>query len=343
MEELNTNPSADTPHAAPASSGELGQHEATARIEGLLDLGAHEDHADDNESDTDYSESDSAPEETPASAHEDDDTDPARVEPVIEPPKSWSKEEQAQFAELPSELRATIARRESERDTAISRKMNEVAEERKAVQAQVQQTAQVQQNYANTINQLLTMTVPELQQLESANWQKLATDDPAEYVRLSAVRDGLRQRVNFMTQQVQQAQAQQQQQMLQHHQAALTDQYNVLLDTVPEYRDPVKAKALVQDVSSVMSNYGFTQDEVGAVGDARVVRVMTRLAQLERQEQARTSAQAKKGGAPAPRFMTPNAAASHDDNQKSKIANQYAKLKKTGNPRDAALLLENII
>jgi hypothetical protein len=46
----------------------------------------------------------------------------------IEAPRSWSKHEQLMFATLPAEIRATISRREKERETVMRRAQNEAAE-----------------------------------------------------------------------------------------------------------------------------------------------------------------------------------------------------------------------
>ena len=48
-----------------------------------------------------------------------------------EPPRSWSKDEKAEWALLPPAIREIVARRETERDTSIRRKQNAIAEERK--------------------------------------------------------------------------------------------------------------------------------------------------------------------------------------------------------------------
>ena len=45
-----------------------------------------------------------------------------------EPPRSWSKDEKAEWALLPPSIRDTIARRERERDTALRRLQNKTSE-----------------------------------------------------------------------------------------------------------------------------------------------------------------------------------------------------------------------
>jgi hypothetical protein len=55
------------------------------------------------------------------------------LEQVIktEPPRSWRAEEKAEFAMLPPDVRAAIARRESDRDKALRQAQQRLADERK--------------------------------------------------------------------------------------------------------------------------------------------------------------------------------------------------------------------
>lgn len=331
------------------------------RIEGLLDvsgamLPAQQvendatpvDESDDDESYTpqlshdEDGDVDTAQEETPASQDDVDDTETVE-QPSIEPPTSWTTDEKKLFATLPPDVQSTIARRETERDNATNQRMQQIAEQRKAIQADVERANQAQVTYANTLNQLLSMSLPELVEIENTDWVALAATDRDEFNRRQAVERTLRQRVNFMQQQQQQVQQAQQQQMFAHHQEHLARQYEVLTEQIPEFREPEKAKALVSNIASTMQTFGFAPEEIGAVADARVVRVMARLAQLEAREAARKSAMAKKGGQPAPRMLPSTAAPSRDDNQKKKVVEQFARLKRTGSPSDATKLLEQIL
>jgi hypothetical protein len=327
---------------------------AALHIERLLDLGDDDDAqpaavAVDNESaDTPSDEEvevDAAPDDEPASQDEDDgqdETDDGKHLP-IEPPTSWNASDKAKFKELPLDLQQVVARREGERDKAIQTRMNQLADERKAIEAHVQQANQAQTQYANTLNQLLTLTIPELQEIEQTDWLKLSQTDPAECVRRQAVQMTLRQRVGFMQQQIQAAQQAQNAQQQQQQQARLADQYQQLVSALPEFAEPAKAKVIVSDIAKAMEPYGFSQEELGSVADARIVKVLHRLTQLEKAEAARKSAVAKKGATPAPKMMPANAAPVRDRNPNRKIAEQFAQLRKSGSGKDAARLIENIL
>jgi hypothetical protein len=63
-------------------------------------------------------------------------------EQPIEPPRSWSREQKEEFRTYPREAQEKVAFRERERETALRRGQNEVAEQRKAVEAEVAERTQ---------------------------------------------------------------------------------------------------------------------------------------------------------------------------------------------------------
>jgi hypothetical protein len=55
----------------------------------------------------------------------------AQTTEVIEPPRSWSAEEKAEFTKLPPEIQRTLSRREADRDRLLTQKANELAREKR--------------------------------------------------------------------------------------------------------------------------------------------------------------------------------------------------------------------
>ena len=60
----------------------------------------------------------------------------------IEPPRSWAKEDRAEWALLPPDIRQAIARREEQRDQALRLAQNRLAEERKRLSSGADKPAQ---------------------------------------------------------------------------------------------------------------------------------------------------------------------------------------------------------
>lgn len=344
---MNTQSSTEIAPSAP-STGEMSVRDAANSIEGLLDLGpmAAPDEDDDYEesADADEAEADDAADEGPPSGDEDEEIqEPSDDDSAIPPPASWKADDQEAFKQLPKELQQVVAQREAERDRAINRKLEEIATERKTAEAERTAAAQAQHQYLQSLNQLLTLTVPELRQFDNVDWVRLSQEEPSEYVRLKGMQEAVLNRFQAIQGETQRIEQQRVQQSNHQRAAFLQQQHSELVQKVPEFSDPGKAKQLVTDIVQTMGNYGFNEQELGSVMDHRVVRVMTRLAQLEKAENTRRAAQAKKSATPAPKFQRPNAAQSGDRSETRKMREQYERLEKTGDLRDAARFFENFL
>ena len=55
----------------------------------------------------------------------------AKVADVVEPPRSWGKEEKQRFLQLPRDLQLYFAKREQQRDDTVRRAQNEAAQARR--------------------------------------------------------------------------------------------------------------------------------------------------------------------------------------------------------------------
>jgi hypothetical protein len=63
---------------------------------------------------------------------------------TIEFPRSWSKEDRELAASLPPEIRAILFKREDQRDTALRRAQNALAEEKKQLAAEAEKNSAIQ-------------------------------------------------------------------------------------------------------------------------------------------------------------------------------------------------------
>ena len=66
----------------------------------------------------------------------------AQVLPSVEAPRSWTKEQKAQFAEFPRAAQEVIAAREKDRETTLRRGQNEIAEMKKRLMADAEKSAE---------------------------------------------------------------------------------------------------------------------------------------------------------------------------------------------------------
>lgn len=138
-------------------------------------------------------DADAGPEDAPVTDAEEGTQDPAH-EPAIEAPQSWNAQEREEFATLPRAAQAIIASREAERDSRLSRAMQEINDGRKA-----------DQQHLNTFAQQVAQTWPKLVESFQSKWgpngpdlvKVLAEHGPEEAMRQQiewgADRDRLRQ------------------------------------------------------------------------------------------------------------------------------------------------------
>ena len=115
----------------------------------------------------------------------------------------------------------------------------------------------------------------------------------------------------------------------------LNQQRQILSQAIPELSDPVKGAELTAKLAKVgVDSYGFTQEEIGAVQDARHVQVLHDA--MKWRELHAGKAEPKR---PAPKTVKPKAKLPQP--KQLARANALAQARKTGDDRDfAALLLQ---
>lgn len=345
MSLIDTAPAGAEGNAAPEA-----QPTAAAAFEGLLDWEDQGEAGGDNTESAAHEAADAGTGESPSTGedeghHEPQDGDGA-AQTAIEPPASWSAEEKAQFAKLPPEAQATIARRESQRDKLIQQRTQEIAEQRKATEAERTAIEGQRKQYLESLQVLMGAAVPEAKkfaEITDAQWQQLSVENPAEYVRLRAARDGLVERlgrVQAEMQRVGQEQAQAQQKRIGEY---LAQERTKLVERIPEFGDEAKAAALTKELNATLtSHYGFTAEEIASAGDHRQIALAVDAMRWRQAEAARKAAEGKRANTP-PRMQQPNAAPQQDSGQARAYREKRAQLARTGSTRDAAALFAEIL
>ena len=77
-------------------------------------------------------------------------------------PKSWPAEQAELWRSLPPETQALIAAREGQRDAAVNAKFQEAANLRKAHEAEINEANLNRQRYAEAVDQVLSLVVPQM-------------------------------------------------------------------------------------------------------------------------------------------------------------------------------------
>ena len=202
------------------------------------------------------------PQEAPGDV-ETQEIDPAE-EPPIEPPRSWTKAEKERFASLPRETQEYLHTREQERDREFRRSQNEIAEQRKAIQAGREAAEKARQQYEAHLPALLQ----ELQNVNQQNFHdvktmddvvKLQAEDPFRFQAWQVHQMRLQAAKTEMDR-VQNEVAQSKQTKRSSYEA---EQNKLLLELVPEMADPKKASELRERaVNMLTDDLGLKNDQL---------------------------------------------------------------------------------
>ena len=219
------------------------------------------------------------------------------------------------------------------RNQDYTRKTQQVAEARKAAEAELQAIRAEREQYAQLLGalseQVKTAADPKI------DWDRLYQEDPIEWVRQREVmRENQEKAAAIQSEQQRLAQLSQQEQA-QQRQALLAQEQEALVAAIPEWKDAKKAQAEKAMLVQFGQKIGFTPDDLKNVVDHRAV-VMLRKAALYDQMMSKRG-QIKPVTNNGPRPAKPGAAGRVSSNTEAMRAQQ--RLAKTGRVDDAAVAI----
>jgi len=221
-----------------------------------------------------------------------------------------------------------------------TKKTQEVAEQRKEVEANQQailEAQQVRDTYAQrlkSVEEFLETTTN-----SSEDLAKLKENDPIGYAM--KVAENTEKKEQLAQVRAEQQRLAQEQQVAQQQRMAqfVQEEAKKLSQVLPEFSDPVKGEQLRNEIRNYGKSIGFTDQELANVYDSRHVQILNKARlydQLQKSKPAVTKKVAK-----APKMVKPGTKVKEGDRDIRK--KQMQKLKQTGRAADAAALFENFI
>ena len=265
-------------------------------------------------------------------------------EPPIEPPRSWTKEEKAEFATYPREVQEKVARREQDRESALRRGQNETAEQRKAIEAERQKLNQLIQEYEAAIpaelQALQNITAGEFGDIKTQeDISKLASEDWPRFARYQAHMMNIGQK----QQQLAAAQERQAKEYETQWSEFASREDAKFLELAPEMADKEKATKIADSSVAMLRDLGFSETDLGKLWSGKAsLSLRDHRAQLLIRDAARYREAQKVVKAPVkavPQVQRPGVAKPRGADDDLRIKNLEQQLERTGNPRDAAALL----
>ena len=221
-----------------------------------------------------------------------------------------------------------------------TKKTQEVAEQRKAVEAErraVEEAKQVRDTYAQrlqAIEQFLTGNQDSPEDLAA-----MKENDPIGYaVKVAEMTEKKEQLSQVRAEQqriAQEQQAEQQQNMAKFVQ----QEAQKLSQVLPEFSDPTKGEQLRNEIRNYGKSIGFTDQELSQVYDSRHVLTLHKAMMYDKLQKSKPAVTKKVSQAPK---MVKSGTKVKEGNRDLR-KQQMNKLKQTGKARDAAALFENFI
>ena len=273
-------------------------------------------------------DADASDDETPTEQSEEDEESEESEEPQTFTVKLDGKEVSVTLDEL---------QKGYSRTQDYTRKTQQIAEVRKQVEQESQAIRAERAQYA----QLLGALEQQVQQAAAPqiDWDRLYQEDPIEWVRQKElVRENQTKYAAIQSEQQRLAEISNYEQA-QSMQAFLAQEQDKLMEVLPEWKDPAKAKAEKALLIEFGQKAGFQADELKNIFDHRVVNVLRKAALYEQMMSKRGNIKPVTNNGPRP--AKPGAAGRVSTTSESTRAKQ--RLAKTGRVQDAVSAIELLL
>jgi len=229
------------------------------------------------------------------------------------------------------------------RQKDYTRKTQELAENRKAMEAQYQEIERERAEYA----QLLPAMAERIQQAaeQEPDWDTLYDADPVmaakaerQWRKEQEARVAQLQAVQAEQQRMQQIEAQKQQQMQQSY---LEQQRHILPDIIPEWRDKKVAATEATQIRDFLLGEGFSEQDVSGMSNATLVK-LARKAMLYDRGETRANEVKAKPKKPRAKILKSGSRASQPK-RTSAAQEAQNRARKTGRVNDAAAAIKALL
>ena len=229
------------------------------------------------------------------------------------------------------------------RQKDYTRKTQELAESRKAVEAKDQEIERERAEYA----QLLPAMAERIQQAaeQEPDWDTLYDTDPVmaakaerQWRKEQEARTAQLQAVQAEQQRMQQIAAQKQEQMQQSY---LEQQRHILPDIIPEWRDKKVAATEATQIRDFLLGEGFSEQDVSGMSNATLVKLARKAMLYDRGE---TRANEVKAKPKKPRTKTLKSGSRASQPKRTSAAQEAQnRARKTGRVNDAAAAIKALL
>ena len=224
------------------------------------------------------------------------------------------------------------------RTADYTKKTQEVAEQRKAIEAErskVQEAAQLRDQYAQRLGIIEQMlSKPESQEDLAA----LKENDPIGYAVKIAEQTEREKQLQAVRMERQRLAVQQQSEAQERLKVHLAGEAAKLREAIPEMQDESRAEVVRKEIREFAKSAGFSDQELSQVYDHRAVTALYKAMQYDKLMKGKAGV--TKQVREAPKMLKPGSSAPVGNDQAKKLKQQ---VKKSGKVQDAARLFESFL
>jgi hypothetical protein len=215
------------------------------------------------------------------------------------------------------------------RQSDYTQKTQNLAESRKAAEAQIEETTA-------TMSALLSAAGADLSRFQGVDWERAAVENPEQYKQAKASFEQTRSTYEFIKAQSDQYQEQQQQQAETAQKEAATESLTVLTTNIPNWSND-----LYYSIGEyAQKDLGVSSEEFNQVADHRIITALYKAMQFD---QAKTVAAKKKIKASPTKTLSGGKADATKATQSESSRKASERLRRTGRVEDAAAVILNRI
>lgn len=213
-----------------------------------------------------------------------------------------------------------------------TRKTQELADERRrTAQEKVQAVETERSQYLQTLGQLQALMVQSVApELQNVDWNKLAVESPADYVRLDNRRKQAQYALQRVAEETQRVTQQQEREASERRSQAASESVKVLKEHIPAWNDDLYSELLKRGVQT----YGYTSKEVGEITDHRFIELLHDAHQFRALKDQKPVVDKKV--AEVPKVVKPGQRQPVQNGQQKQFQDARTKLRESGRVEDAA-------
>ncbi len=231
------------------------------------------------------------------------------------------------------------------RQSAFTKKTQDLAEERKQIEAlqgqynqEMQQIQSERQQYSQYLQSVIENS--NLDQFANVDWERLKSEDPIEFVTKREELREAQEKIAHVQREQHQAAAKNDAVAKQQWQESVKQEHGKLVEKLPEWGDPVKQKELAGELRSYASSVGFQEAEIESLIDHRSFIVLNKARLYDELQKSNPKAKKLKN---KPKVIRSGKGTSAKSETKAKRTAMRNRLKESGHVNDAAALLEDLI